>query len=161
MTCAHLSFLPVAYEGQIKVVRSPSRQRRPDLGVAIIPSGPYSYRLSNRSRTGGQGSSLRSSTFSRYQPSRHRDSAHSIKTEDSQLILFFFVIIRAVAHLSFTPSISSNSAFVLRPPKAEKPPSRPLAARTRWHGTMSGNGLCASALPTARAAPGDPDEAAI
>ena len=53
-------------------------------------------------------------------------------------------------------SISSIRRFVATPPGAEHPWSAPDAASTRWHGTMIGNGFCASAAPTARAAPGSP-----
>ena len=59
------------------------------------------------------------------------------------------------------PSISSRRSFVATPPRAEKPPSLPPAARTRWHGTTIGNGFCPSAWPTSRARPGSPSRAAI
>ena len=55
------------------------------------------------------------------------------------------------AELVRAPSIESRRSLVAMPPFAEKPPVRPCAASTRWHGTTIGNGFCPSASPTARA----------
>ena len=53
-------------------------------------------------------------------------------------------------------SMVRRRSLVSTPPSAEKPPLRPPAASTRWHGTMIGQGFWPSATPTARAAPGSP-----
>ena len=57
-------------------------------------------------------------------------------------------------------SISSIRRFVSTPPTAEKPPSFPFAAMTRWHGTKIGKGFRPRARPTARADPRWPDRSA-
>ena len=44
-------------------------------------------------------------------------------------------------------SIDSMRCLVAAPPAAEKPPVLPLAATTRWQGTMIGTGLSPSARP--------------
>ncbi len=50
---------------------------------------------------------------------------------------------------------------MVTPPGALKPPSAlPVEATTRWQGTISGIGLWAIALPTARAAFGLPASSA-
>ena len=51
-------------------------------------------------------------------------------------------------------------AFVAAPPGAEKPPSLPPAASTRWQGIKSGMGFFAMAWPTSRAASRDAPTAA-
>lgn len=55
------------------------------------------------------------------------------------------------------PSITSMRRLVSTPPGAEKPPVFLPAPRTRWHGTMIGNGLFPIACPTACAEPGAPN----
>ena len=60
------------------------------------------------------------------------------------------------ASLGRAPSIERRRNFVVTPPRAEKPPSLPPAASTRWHGTMIANGFRPSACPTSRAAAGSP-----
>ena len=54
------------------------------------------------------------------------------------------------------PRARASGASSARPPGAENPVSAPFAATTRWHGTMIGNGLRASAAPTSRAPSGRP-----
>jgi hypothetical protein len=57
-------------------------------------------------------------------------------------------------------SIARRRSFVVTPPFAEKPPTLPPAASTRWHGTTIANGFRPSACPTARAEPPAPRRAA-
>ena len=45
------------------------------------------------------------------------------------------------------PSSASIRAFATDPPGAEKPPTLPPAASTRWHGTISGIGFARHRLP--------------
>lgn len=54
------------------------------------------------------------------------------------------------------PSITNIRRLVSTPPGAEKPPVFLPAPKTRWHGTMIGNGLLPIACPTACAEPGAP-----
>ena len=58
-------------------------------------------------------------------------------------------------------SIDNRRCFVLTPKAAEKPPSLPPAASTRWQGTTIANGFRPRACPTARAASRLPSRAAI
>src|SRR6185437_506658 len=59
------------------------------------------------------------------------------------------------------PSMASSLTLVLTPPRAEKPPSLPPAAVTRWQGTTIGQGFCPRAAPTSRASSRSPSRAAI
>ncbi len=56
--------------------------------------------------------------------------------------------------LAARSSRSSSFDLVVSPPNAEKPPAPPLAASTRWQGTMTASGLRPSACPMARCEPG-------
>ena len=53
-------------------------------------------------------------------------------------------------------SIASSRTSSRVPPGAEKPPSPPSAATTRWQGTTIGNRFRPSAWPTSRASRGAP-----
>jgi hypothetical protein len=59
------------------------------------------------------------------------------------------------------PSIASSFSLVRAPPRAEKPPSLPPAAVTRWQGTTIGQGFLPSAWPTSRARSLSPSRSAI